>query len=284
MNRNSKEKIFGLTASEIQAFERERRSILNFKKERRKKHILVLFEITFIILIIFSVAYIIKWTYDNIKNRQIYDNISQYISIPDNDTPSPQENEEPFLVDFDSLTSINSSCFGWLIVNGVNVSFPVVHSTNNNKYYLTHSFDKSHNPAGWIFADYKNKCDGTDRNLIIYGHNRRDGSMFSSLKNILNEDWYTNKNNLIIKLYTKNGLDEYQVFSLYEIKAESYYITTDFNSNSSYLSFITKLKNRSIFNFNIDLSAEDKILTLSTCSNNNANRIVLHAKKIQALD
>ena len=58
--------------------------------------------------------------------------------------------------------------------------------TTDNNYYLNHSIDKTNNSAGCIFADCDNKLDGTDKNIIIYGHNRRDGSMFSSLKDILN--------------------------------------------------------------------------------------------------
>ena len=58
---------------------------------------------------------------------------------------------------------------------------------NNNDFYLKHSFDKKYNAAGWIFADYRNKLDGSDKNIVVYGHNRQNGTMFSSLRNILNQ-------------------------------------------------------------------------------------------------
>ena len=106
------------------------------------------------------------------------------------------------------------------------------------------------------------------------------GSMFASLKNTLKEDWYLNENNLILNLYTITGYEQYQVFSVYEIKAESYYTISSFSSEKTYLSFLNEMKSRSVHNFNVDLNANDKILTLSTCSDNNAYRTVLHAKKI----
>ena len=106
------------------------------------------------------------------------------------------------------------------------------------------------------------------------------GSMFSSLKNVLNKNWYSNDDNLIINLYTPSAITQYQVFSVYEIKAESYYCSTSFASDKTFLSFLNDMKSRSIHNFNVDLSSDDKILTLSTCSDNNAYRTVLHAKKI----
>ena len=69
------------------------------------------------------------------------------------------------------------------------------------------------------------------------------------------------------------------MFSIYKIKDEDYYIKTGFEENE-FLEFIDRLKNRSIKDFNVDLTTEDNILTLSTCANNNKYRIVLHAKKI----
>ena len=65
------------------------------------------------------------------------------------------------------------------------------------------------------FADYKNKFDGTDKNIIIYGHNRRDGSMFYTLKNILNKEWYEKEENLKVKFITEKEETIYQVFSVY---------------------------------------------------------------------
>ena len=104
--------------------------------------------------------------------------------------------------------------------------------------------------------------------------------MFASLKNTLKEDWYSNEKNLIVNLYTSTGSEQYQVFSSYEIKAESYYTISLFASDKTYLSFLNEMKSRSIHNFNVDLNSNDKILTLSTCSDNTAYRTVLHAKKI----
>ena len=106
------------------------------------------------------------------------------------------------------------------------------------------------------------------------------GSMFSTLKRVTTENWYSNNENLTINLYTPSALMQYQVFSVYESKAESYYCISSFASNESFLSFLKDLKSRSIHDFNVDLSSDDQILTLSTCSDNNAYRTVLHAKKI----
>ena len=108
----------------------------------------------------------------------------------------------------------------------------------------------------------------------------RDGSMFGSMKNKINSDWYENEKNTNITLYTENEKSIYKVFSIYKIESEDYYIKTGFNNDDDFEKFIKTIKARSIKEFNVDCLKNDSILTLSTCSNNNKYRVVLHAKKI----
>ena len=188
-------------------------------------------------------------------------------------------NNEKYIVDFKKLKSENSDVVAYIKVNNTNIEYPIVKTSNNN-FYLNHSFDKSKNSRGWIFADYKNKFDNTDKNIVIYGHNMRDESMFGSLKNILNEEWYNNTENKNITFLTEKGNYIYKVFSIYKIESEDYYIKTNFKNDEDYEKFLNTIKNRSIKNFDINLNINDKIITLSTCANNNKYRIVLHAKKL----
>lgn len=182
-------------------------------------------------------------------------------------------------INFEELKSQNSDTVFYLKVNNTNISYPVVKYSDNN-YYLNHSFDKSKNSVGWLFADYKNKLDDTDKNIVVYGHNRRDGSMFGTLKNILNKEWYDNTDNMDIVYMDIRGKHIYKIFSIYKIENEDYYITTQFNNDSGYKKFLTTIKSRSIKDFNVEISETDSILTLSTCANNNKYRVVLHAKRI----
>ena len=103
--------------------------------------------------------------------------------------------------------------------------------------------------------------------------------MFGRLKNVLEEEWYNNEENHVINFVTEKEEQKYQVFSIYEIKNEDYYIDTEFKNNE-FEKFIDTLKNRSIKDFNVQVSETDRILTLSTCANNNKYRVVLHAKRI----
>lgn len=237
--------------------------------KKAKKIIFIILEIIFIALIIYSLYNIYKWYTENKKTSEILDNISNSITVDEGNK---------IVVDFDSLEESNSDVVAHLKVNGTEINYPVV-KANDNNYYLSHSFDKSVSGAGWIFADYRSKLDGTDKNLIIYGHNRRDGSMFGTLKNILNKDWYEDARNLKITLNTENGDLTYEVFSVYQIEEEDYYLQTTFK-DKDFLNFVNTLKDRSVKDFGIEVSENDSILTLSTCANDNKYRVVLHAKKI----
>ena len=246
----------------------------HYNKKKTNIPIIILM-IFFIILLFFSGTKIVIWYMNNQNNKKISDEIAEFVTVDE----TKEDNEEKYVVDFEKLKEKNSDIVAWLKVNGTNIETTVV-KTTNNYYYLTHNFNKEYNSAGWIFADYKNKVDGTDKNIVIYGHNMRDDSMFGSLKNILNSDWYDNEENTNITLYTENEKCIYKVFSIYKIESEDYYITTEFENDKKFEQFVNTIKKRSIKEFDIDVSESDNILTLSTCANNNKYRVVLHAKKI----
>lgn len=231
-------------------------------------------ELIFLILLVYSSINIFKWYNNNKENKQIINEIAESVTI------NQETNEEKkYKINFEELKQKNSDTVAWLKVENTNIEFPIVQA-NNNSYYLTHNFDKEYNVAGWIFADYKNKLDGTDRNIVVYGHNMRNNSMFGSLKDVITEEWYNNEENKYITFVTENEYQTYQVFSVYQIKTEDYYIKTEFKSNE-FTEFIDTITKRSKKYFGINVSKEDTILTLSTCANNNKYRVVLHSVRVK---
>jgi sortase B len=182
-------------------------------------------------------------------------------------------------VDFQDLKEVNKDAAGWIQVKGTNINYPYVQTTNN-EFYLTHAFDKSYNSAGWVFLDYRNKQDLSDKNNIIYAHGRYDKTMFGTLRNALTNGWLNDKNNYVIKIATPTGSSLWQVFSIYHIPATSDYLQINFTGNDQFLKFVNKLIKRSAYNFNTKVNENDTILTLSTCYNSE-ERVVLHAKLIK---
>ena len=182
-------------------------------------------------------------------------------------------------VNFDELLKINNETKGWIKVNGTNINYPFV-QTNNNDYYLTHSYNKSYNQAGWVFMDYRNSTTNLDKNTILYAHGMNNKTMFGSLRNILSSSWYDNTDNHIIKLSTPTENTLWQVFSVYHIPTTNDYIQTEFTSDEEYQQFLDMLKGRSAVNFDTTVNTTDKILTLSTCYNK-TDKVVMHAKLIK---
>ena len=182
-------------------------------------------------------------------------------------------------VNFDELLKINNETKGWIKVNGTNINYPFV-QTDNNDYYLTHSYNKSYNQAGWVFMDYRNSTTNLDKNTILYAHGMNNKTMFGSLRNILNSSWYDNTDNHIIKLSTPTENTLWQVFSVYHIPTTNDYIQTEFTSDEEYQQFLDMLKGRSAVNFDTTVNTTDKILTLSTCYNK-TDKVVMHAKLIK---
>ena len=247
-------------------------------------------------MLIYASINIFKWFIDNNKSQQIITDLEEKIVVTQDNEISGNtvQNEEeikendPYWdfikmslidVDINELKEINDETVGWLKVNGTNINYPFVQASDN-KYYLTHDFYKQNNGGGWVFLDYRNKSNLEDKNNIIYAHGRANETMFGSLKNILSSDWINDQKNFTIQVSTQNKNTLWQVFSIYKILNTNDYITTNFNNDEEFSSFITKLINRSNFDFKTTVNKNDIILTLSTCYND-YQKVVLHAKLIK---
>ena len=189
------------------------------------------------------------------------------------------ENMNMLEVNFDNLKKINSDTVGWIKVNGTKINYPFVH-TSNNEYYLKHTFDKTSNKKGWVFLDFRNDIENLSSNNILYAHGLVNNQMFGSLRKTIKPSWYNNKSNHIITIVTPSGTKHFKIFSSYTIFPESYYITTSFKSDDEFKAFINTIKERSVYDYNVDVNTSDKILTLSSCYDNE-KRMVLHAKLIK---
>ena len=204
-------------------------------------------------------------------------------------SPSPEANPYwdfmymPFInVNLDKLKQENSDTVGWIKVPNTNINYPFVQTTDND-YYLKHSFYKRSNSAGWVFLDYRNNFQTLDKNNILYAHGRLNNTMFGSLKKVIEPSWYQNQNNRYIQISSLYANTVWEVFSVYTIEPENYYLKTKFNVDEDFQNFYEKLKNRSVADFNVELNPSDKIITLSSCYNDDL-RVVLHAKLISIVE
>lgn len=259
----------------------------------KKKTIIILILVIAIPVLIFSGYEIVTYFIDSAKTKTQITNTQTQAKIKVDPTKGEVTGSEdapdtPYWnfinmdlinVDFTELKSQNSDVAGWVTLDGTNINYPYV-KTSDNDFYLTHDFNKANNRAGWLFMDFRNDPTEFGRNNIIYAHNMKDKTMFGSLKNTLNKDWFNTESNRVIKMSNEKYNTLWQIFSIYTIVTTNDYIQTNFQSDSEYQAFLDKIKKRSYTDFNTNVTAQDKILTLSTCHGSN-KKLVVHAKLIK---
>ena len=182
-------------------------------------------------------------------------------------------------INFTELSRVNSDVVAWLIVDSTNINYPIV-KTGDNDFYLNHNINKIKDSNGWTFMDYRNSTNMDDHNTIFYGHNLLNKTSFGSISSIFTDKWFKNSNHSIV-VVTPSGRYTYKIFSVYYSDPNSTYLQTNFSDSSQYLEFLNMLKSKSRYNFKEDLSADDKIITLSTCTDDNNGRKVVHARLIK---
>lgn len=175
------------------------------------------------------------------------------------------------------LQTINSDLIGWIRIADTRIDYPIVKG-RDNIFYLSHGFNRRSSQAGAIFMDFRNIGDGNDANTIIYGHKMKDQSMFQTLLKFGDARFYANHRT--IEIDTLYGRQLYRVFAAYTTNTDFYYIQTSFDQ-ASHATFMDDIRKRSEHAWDTDITFDDRILTLSTCSNDFRDaRFVVHAKRI----
>lgn len=190
------------------------------------------------------------------REKQDLDKITSLVTADESedneseDQPSAESQTEKKR-NLKALFNQNSDCIGWIYIPGTSVNYPVMHTTSNPQKYLRRDFYGNYSQSGVPFLD--SRCNLTDTNLIIYGHNMRNGTMFSELKNYANDDF--RNAHPIIEFETADGVHR---FTVADVKITD---TADKKYNEIY-------------------SSDGRFLTLSTCyGNRKSGRILVTAKE-----
>lgn len=163
--------------------------------------------------------------------------------------------------DENKLKEINSDYKMWISIPGTNINYPVVQG-KDNEFYLHNNFYKEKSDSGTLFIDYRNNI-ASDKNIIIYGHNMKNGTMFNKINDFKRREDF---NNGVVKLIRNNIEYTYEVFSVFVADENYTDFKCNFASDEKYEDYIKLLKQKSLFNKNIDINSKGEILTLYTCS------------------
>lgn len=182
-------------------------------------------------------------------------------------------------VDFKELQSYNPDVIGWIYIEGSDIiNYPILYSGDDSSYLRT-SIDKKHAIAGSIFLEGVNTPDFEDYHSIIYGHRMRY-TMFGTLKNYKNEEGYYEAHP-DIQILTPTVAYRYQIFSWSDVDANNYTYTVYYDHDEKYGQFLERIQADAMQKTGVEVSPEDKVITLSTCSKT-SDRFVVHAKRVAA--
>lgn len=214
------------------------------------------------------------------KADVIYDNIQQDVLDEDSHTKvvigeDEQEVEIPFTYNHQALLNINSQGIGYIYIPSIDCRLPMVQGDDND-YYLTHTFNKEYSANGCLFEDYRINGGLSASQIIIYGHNMRNGAMFGKLKNYQDYSFWNNSGNDVLYIYTGNVIKEYKIFSCYISEAISDAYTFNFPTLESMRDYAVNMKAKSMYDTGVDVSTATQVITLSTCTNDGEQRFIVH--------
>ena len=203
--------------------------------------------------------------------------------MPEESKPDPNEMSENAItwpvVDFAALESINSDCIAWIRIGGTAIDYPVVQG-DDNSFYLKHLFGGEWNGAGCIFLDSRVEPDLSDRHSVLYGHHMKNGTMFSDITNYKDQTYYESHATGMILTPTENYRIEFFAGYVTGANDETAWKVT-FATEDEYVDWLNETVGRSWFNSEVIPTAEDRVITLSTCSYefNNARFVLIGRMK-----
>ena len=230
-----------------------------------KKTVKIVLLITCLIIFIFSAYKIIDYILQGKKQEslqgELIDKAISEVSINNEQSQEDETNNIvlPISVDFSVLQQENEDIVAWIYSENTPINYPVVQS-DDNVFYLRKMINGEYNIAGTIFMDFRNDPNMSDNNTIIYGHNMQNDTMFGTLQDYKKQEYYDEHK--IMYLFTPDKQYKIELFAGYTIPVESdIYDMAKFDQED-----IEEAMRKSDFKSDVIVSAEDKIITLSTCA------------------
>lgn len=250
-------------------------------KTNNRKYILV----PLIILLITLLCYLFYNFYINIRDKKLSENLQNRLinSISTNEINNDTKNE--LMEEVKELQKENEDVKAWIKINDTNINYPVVQA-NDNDYYLYRNYKKENSNYGSIFIDSNSNIENPNSNIIMYGHNMKDGSMFKDLLKYADEEYYNNHK--YIEFVTNTSSSTYEIIEVFksrifyknEKNVFRYYQCTNLNNEQDYNYYVNNCKELSLYDTGVNAEYGEQIITLITCEYSSENgRMVVVAKK-----
>lgn len=248
------------------------------KKSKGSKKTRAFFKIFISIILVLAVALASYFGYDRVfqpmQHTSVYEEVKalygqKWSKLPEN-----------MFYKFGKLYQTNSDVFGWLSLPDTAINLPVVSSAKKSAaYYRSHLFDGSVNRYGTLYTTSQLSAADYNRNLLIYGKNMGDGTMFSELENFLDIDVYKNAPTFTFDtLYFEN---KWKIFSVFKVnsKNKNSYLKTNFFDDNEFSNYLEQIQDVSAIKTNIDVTYTDQIVTLVSLGE--VTDVILVARKVR---
>lgn len=250
------------------------------KRSKHSKETKNQIQIIFIVIFIISICAIIYYFYNAHKHQDILNNINI-----DEGQVTGETTER--MLQIAELKKENEDIIGWIEIEGTNINFPVVQGTDN-EYYMKHTYTKEYSNDGSIFLDKSYDWNLPSTNLLLYGHNNKNGNMFQDLLKYKDEGFY--KEHPTIRFTTVNEDCQYEIISAFlsrvyyqdEQNVFRYYYFINASNETEYNNYVEESKKSSLYDTGKSATYGEQLLTLSTCEYSQEDgRFAVVAKKVK---
>lgn len=219
---------------------------------------------------------------DRQKEKEEFDTLAEMAEVTpektNDETAVPTDDTSEPVRDLSGLFAQNSDCIGWLCIPDTQLSYPIMHTPDNPQKYLRRSFYGEYSQSGVPFLDWR--CDLQSDHLIVYGHNMKNGTMFSSLRNYTDPAFCAE--HPVIEFQTADGVEQYTVFAVATVqKTDAWYSFTHAADSTDFTEQAAEIMQKSLYNTGVTPVFGQQIITLSTCYGSGKNgRLIVAAVKM----
>lgn len=230
-----------------------------------------------------SIAFLLMYAAQSKQQAHLYGNLA---AVREQDTQQEIASQSSVQPTSRNLYLENPDMVGWIQIEGTSIDYPVMQTPADPNYYLKHDFEKRYTDYGCPFMQADCDAIAPSDNLIIYGHNMKDGSMFADLAKYRSKDF--RQAHKIVRFDTALGGSAYEIFAVIHTTVQAdaadaflFYLFVDAASTEDFADYVSACKARALYDTDISAEYGDKLLTLSTCDNITDNgRWLVIAKRI----
>ncbi len=250
------------------------------RAKKNNKKIRIIFVVFLTLIFILAILYLTIYFYNSNKNRNLYENLKRYLAQGE-----LSQINSTFVEKVKELQQENIDVKGWIIIEGTNINYPLLRGTDNN-FYMAHNYKKQESKHGSIMINSNSDLKDVNSNVIIYGHDMKDGQMFQNLLKYEDKEFYNTHS--IIKIATDEEELEYQIIYIFksrvfykdERNVFKYYQHYNFKSESEYNEYLDNCRKIQLYDTGVTARYGEQLITLITCEYSQKNsRMVIVAKR-----